>query len=369
MKIAYLANVPYPSDRAHAVQITHMCQAFSGQVDGVTLFTSSYRNFSVNEVQDKFGFDIGFNIKQLPPKNLFYKSKLSFYLREILFGWFFWLRHKNEDFDFFYSRHELVLYTLSFLVPVRKLVYESHEAKYNFVVRRLFKKKIKTVVISKGIFDFYVRQGVDGSLLLVADDGIDESFFDNIKNRKKMRDKLKLPHDKFVAMYIGGFDSWKGVDTFFQSANLLRESIQAVAIGGSDEQMKVVKDAYPKVNFLGPLPYRDLRDNQQAADVLVIPNTATISLSSQYTSPLKLFAHMASGVPIVASDIPSLSSVLSSENARLVKPDDPRALAAGICSVQDEYELWCAAAEELKEYARQYTWTERVKKIINFMNN
>ena len=368
MKVAYLANVPYPTDRAHAAQITHMCQAFSNQKADVTLFTNAYFESSQEDIVTKFGIEPKFSLEQLPPTKLFFKSKLSFYLREVLFAFYFWRRHGKDSHDVIYSRHELVLCTLSVLMPRTKLVYESHEAKYNFAVRRLFRLGLPVVVISKGIYDFYRQQNIPADQLLVADDGIDESFFESLPSRATVRNKLNLPPEEFIVMYIGGFDTYKGVDTLFEAGAKLLD-VTVVAIGGSTEQVAVIKKKYPHVRFLGKLPYRELRDNQQAANVLVIPNTATTPLSNEYTSPLKLFAHMASGVPIAASDIPSLTSVVSGDDVTLVKPDDSDALAAGISAVRQDYETKQAAARLLSIKAKRYTWTERAGRVLGFLLN
>ena len=47
-----------------------------------------------------------------------------------------------------------------------------------------------------------------------------------------------------------------------------------------------------------------------AADVGVVPNRAAPRISSHYTSPLKVFEALASGLPLVVSDLPSLRDVL-----------------------------------------------------------
>ena len=60
------------------------------------------------------------------------------------------------------------------------------------------------------------------------------------------------------------------------------------------------------------------------ADVLALPNPSS-AISREFTSPLKLFEYMASGRPIVASDLPSLREVLADgRNALLVEPATPR---------------------------------------------
>jgi len=366
MKLAYLANIRYPSDRAHAAQITHMCQAFASKQADVTLFVNSCQTAESNDVQKVFAINPNFTVRQLPPRFFFGAGKIGFFIRELLFVCSFYRGYKNESYDMLYCRNEFTLFFLSFLLPVKHMVYESHEANYNRAVRHLIAKGVPVIVISQGIYDFYISQGVSPEQLLVADDGIDESFFDQAPSQATVRNRLGLGQDDFIAMYIGGFADWKGIDTFLEAAEHSSD-VTYVAVGGSEQEVLVKKEKYPAVTFLGALPYKDLRDNQQAADVLVIPNTATTPLSSLYTSPLKLFAHMTSGVPLVASDIPSLTSVLFESDATLVKPDNAASLAKGVDLVQQESESKVAAARLLRERSRSFTWTNRSQNILTFV--
>jgi len=368
MKLAYLANIRYPSSRAHAAQITHMCQAFANAQIDVTLFVNKCEDVDSDSVQKVFGIDPKFTIQQLSPTFFFNPGKIGFFIRELLFVWSFYRTYKKHSYDVLYCRNEFTLFFLSFLLPVQRMVYESHEANYNRAVRHLIAKGVPVIVISQGIYDFYVEQGVPAQQLLIADDGIDESFFDTTPSKATMRNRLGLDQNAFIVMYIGGFADWKGVDTFFAAAGH-STGMTYVAIGGLVEEIEVKREKYSTVTFLGSLPYKDLRNNQQAADVLVIPNTAKTPLSSLYTSPLKLFAHMTSGVPIIASDIASLTSVLFEQDATLVQPDDAAALAAGVRSVQQAYESKVTAARLLRERSRSFTWTNRSASILTFLQN
>ena len=67
----------------------------------------------------------------------------------------------------------------------------------------------------------------------------------------------------------------------------------------------------------------------EQADVLVMPHTAT-PVSERYASPLKLFEYMASGKPIVASDLSAVREVLrDGENACLVQRGRSRGAGSG----------------------------------------
>ena len=366
MKIAYLANVRFPSERAHTTQIAYMCQAFSSVGTEVVLFVNKRADDDLFKIANYYGLEPSFQIKRLSHGLYSYKSKIIFYFSELFFATNFLITSKRKQFDVIYSRHEWIVWFLSLFVAPPKLVWESHEAKLNFPARRLLKKRIKIVVISEGILEDYTQFGISTEQMLIAHDGIDESFFGPLNTKDAARARLNLPLEEKLAMYIGGFDGWKGIETFFAAADLVGD-VRFVAIGGNVEQVTTFSKKYPKVLFLGQLPYADLKNNQQAADVLIIPNSGKTELSSRHTSPLKLFAHMASGVPIVASDLPSLATVTGCELVTFVPADNPEALAKGIADVFAHYDVKKALAQELKAVSLRYTWNERAKSIINFI--
>lgn len=367
MKIAYLSNVRYPSERAHTLQITEMCRAFSKHNWEVTLFVNNRGTGDSQAAAVYFKTDISFALQRLPEGLLIPGRDITYLISEYIFATAFLLTKNRKKYDVYYSRHEWIVNFLSGFIPIERLVYESHEAKWNYPARRLLKKGIKTVVISDGIRDFYIEKGIPTGQLHVAYDAIDEMFFDKVEPKTVARQRLGLPQDKKIAMYIGGFDGWKGVETFFAAAALAPE-VLFVAIGGSKENVLRYQVLYPEVRFLGQQPYAALRDNQQAADILVIPNTAKTKISALYTSPLKLFAHLTSGVPLVVSDVASLTSVTGRSDVTVSVPDSAEDLANKISLVASDYAPALKQAEELKIRSVRYTWTNRAMDIINFLN-
>jgi glycosyltransferase involved in cell wall biosynthesis len=71
---------------------------------------------------------------------------------------------------------------------------------------------------------------------------------------------------------------------------------------------------------------------------------------------------MASGVPIVSSDVPAIREVLSDDSAVFVKPDDAQALAEGIKAVLNG--AGAGKGEKTKSLAVQYSWGSRAKRIL-----
>ncbi|MBX4192191.1 glycosyltransferase [Candidatus Parcubacteria bacterium] len=76
-----------------------------------------------------------------------------------------------------------------------------------------------------------------------------------------------------------------------------------------------------------------------------------------------MFEYMASGNPIVASDLPALREILSDETAVLVKPNDSQSLADGIKQALSDN----SRAQKALLESHKYTWDAHAKKVSDFI--
>jgi len=371
MKLIYVANVRMPTEKAHGIQIMKMCEAFSNQGLEVELIIPWRFNKIKRDPFKYYKIKKNFKIKKifsldLIPLNI---PRIGFWIQSISFAklLFFYLLFKKSD--IIYSRDSFSLYLVSFLK--KSLIYESHVFPNNiFFHRRVFEKSKAIITITQKLKDLFIKKGIDKNKVLVAADGVDLEDF-NIKIAKEEAKKeLNLPLNKKIVMYIGLFDKWKGYLTLLKSSKFFEDKqIKLVMIGGTEKQVQDLKKEYPNIIFLGYLPYVNLPLNQKAADVLVIPNSGQMAISKYYTSPLKLFSHMVSRRPIVASDLPSLREVLNENNAILVEPDDPKDLAQGIKQALKNTNFSAKISLQAFQDVQKYTWMVRVKNILFFIKS
>ena len=97
--------------------------------------------------------------------------------------------------------------------------------------------------------------------------------------------------------------------------------------------------------------------------MLLLPNPRS-AISNAFTSPLKLFEYMASGRPIVASDLPSIREVLTDgQNALLAEPGNPASFVAAIRGCASSRRWRSSSPGRRASTSRLYTWERRAERL------
>ena len=102
-----------------------------------------------------------------------------------------------------------------------------------------------------------------------------------------------------------------------------------------------------KVYFLGPKPVEYLSVYVSQADILVSPRVKGTN------TPMKIYSYLHSGVPVVATDLPTHTQVLNAENSMLSEAE-PETFSQGIIKLaRDE-----ALRQRIGDFARDYAERE-----------
>jgi glycosyltransferase involved in cell wall biosynthesis len=120
--------------------------------------------------------------------------------------------------------------------------------------------------------------------------------------------------------------------------------------------------------MVGPARARAL---QQEVDVLVAPFGRQVITdsgvdTSRWMSPMKVFEYMASGRPMVTSDLPVLREVLRPEvDALMVEPEDPDALLSALERLRDDHGLGARlSASAMARAQAEFTWETRARSVL-----
>lgn len=381
MRLLYLSNQRLPTEKAYGRQISKMCLNFSRteSVD-LELIYPSRQNQIKESFLEYYGVGDGFKVNKITAPDFHLPGRLEiivFSVKSLLSAIILAKKVLSMNPDLIYSRDELPLYFLSFFR--KNLVFEAHNMQRPraFMYNRFRKRGIKIITITKALRDDFIKAGFKPDNILVAPDGVDAKLIEKEErtpsDANEARKNLGLPLDKKIIVYTGSLFKWKGVFTLADSAKLIPDVLFIIVGGDERGDEKELRDYLDSNNIrnmtvTGYIKSEEaVRNYLAAADVLVLPNTAHDKISAKYTSPLKLFAYMAARRPIVASDLPPLREVLNESNAILVKPDDAESLANGIKNALSDTSLVDKISQTAFVGVKQYTWENRAKNILNFI--
>jgi glycosyltransferase involved in cell wall biosynthesis len=106
-----------------------------------------------------------------------------------------------------------------------------------------------------------------------------------------------------------------------------------------------------------------------AADVLLIPpSRAPFEKFGNCVLPIKLYAYLAAGRPILAPEAPDTAELLEhGSNAWLVTPDDPDAAVNGLDRLLRDEALAKRLSTAAQRLSEGLTWDQRARKITSFL--
>jgi glycosyltransferase involved in cell wall biosynthesis len=143
-----------------------------------------------------------------------------------------------------------------------------------------------------------------------------------------------------LALYVGNLEHYQGVDLMLEAvAQIAKDStLHLVIIGGKERDIVNYKliaqdlDIAKYAHFLGPQPIAQLNGYLEQADILISPRI------KGGNTPMKIYSYLASGKPIVATDIESHTQVLDDSCAMLAKAE-PSEMASALQKLALDFEL------------------------------
>ena len=370
VKLLYIAPIRLPTEKAHGIQIMETCGALSCAGADVELLVTDRKTPIKDDAFDFYNIKTKFNITRLHTPDTVSYGRLGYLFYVIFFGLRAALYARRARADVVYTR-DPVTFCIFSVVGIRPLAWEVHTA-HPGVPRAILRTALGVVPITRGLAAWYGARGVPAGSLHVAPDAVDLQAFSKVDReaaRTSLRSRLGMPPGGKIALYVGSFGlyAWKGVDIAKQAAEFLPEVTWLFVGGSAKECEELTHEATPNVRTLPRAGRCEIPTLLSGADVLLLPNKSGDPASERDTSPMKLFEYMASGVPIVASDISSLREVLDENVAFLVPPNEPKALAGGVRRALAEVSEASAKAGRAQSAAASYTWDRRAENLLAFL--
>ncbi|BAU63137.1 putative glycosyl transferase, group 1 [Stanieria sp. NIES-3757] len=254
-------------------------------------------------------------------------------------------------------------------------IYESHYFQ---------SKPLETKIVNSPYFRIAVTQseltrqsliqaGVPEQKAIWLHNGFGQSFLTRQPaEAKAWRQQLLSENYQYLVVYSGALYRFKGIDLLIDVARLLPH-IQFAITGGTDSQIQDYRQLAQEkqvnnINFLGwILPRSRLVSLLQAADLLAHPHLS--GKEADFTNPVKFFQYIASGTPMVVTEIPPLLPFKSSPLvATWCPPDDPGAFAQAIGQSLRNYPYQSEGYQTNIDFASQFTWENRTTKIMSYVD-
>lgn len=312
-------------------------------------------------------------------------SYLKLFLDGFIILWTIYLLIRNRY--HFVHAHEEAIFFLVFLKPIFrfKLIYDMHSSlpqqltnfqfyESDFLIRIFKKLEDKglhdadaIITICPDLADYVnsIVRDTEKHLL------IENSIFDPVKLKRddkkagrKDQDNqpciqpVSIPEGKRLIVYAGTLEPYQGIDILIKSFKLVIKttpSAYLLIVGGSNDQVEL---------------FSKLTEEQGVDRCTMFTGRVTQSLAKHYCSlasvqmsprsngtntPLKIYEQLASGVPVVATNIYSHTQVLNNDVAFLVEPE-PVDMAKGIsAALQDGERVKRMVTNAEKLYSDNYS--------------
>ena len=172
--------------------------------------------------------------------------------------------------------------------------------------------------------------------------------------RSRVRASLGYAPDDIVVISVGRLTFGKGFDILIRAfRDVVRTSPDAklLIVGGGDDHDRLIQvvnasEGERYVQLIGSRT--DVGRLMAAADVFVLP-------SLWEGLPMVLLEAMGAGLPVIATDVGDVSTVIRDGAGILVKAGDEEKLATALGEVVGKPELRAALSDRGKQAARKYT--------------
>ncbi|NUQ00268.1 MAG: glycosyltransferase [Armatimonadetes bacterium] len=391
MRLHYLSYQRLPTSRAHGYQIAKMCTAFAQAGAEVTLVHPRYHEIPDGPPEalgQFYGVPAG-TFAQHPVPSFASRWRLSHASTPVFWATVLSTGRQHNRYLSAHAREGDIVFTRDFrnlrkLARLRdqlgfRLVVELHNLPQRGAAARAAELAAAdlTVPISAALKAAWVAQGMPAERALVEHDAFDTAEFAAAPTRAEARRELGLPQEQFIIGFLGTFSFVAGdkgtgalIDAFARLKDLPTASLHLV---GSRDPAQEAAPLQERAAALGiPAERLGIHGRVDRAGVIrwlaafdVCANALPDTAHSRRASPLKVFEYMAAERPIVVTNLDGTAEVLTDEqNALLVPPGDITALAGALRRLHDDPELARRLATQARQDVEQYTWDQRVARIL-----
>jgi len=365
MEVMYIANTTIPSRSADSIHIIKMCEAFkkSGLKIVLVIPMDLKSMCSKIDIFNFYGINKMFKIKKI--LTLPGRGVAVFYLLAMCYSIF-----KRPDIVYTRRVEAAVLAWISH----KKFILEIHDCLIDKLDKFLFKRIadskyfLKLILISNNLKIKFTKYGFNDKKIKVLPDAVDINIFIN---------KEKPLHKRIRIGYGGHLFNGRGIEIIEALAASMND-LDFCLWGGTEDLINYWKNRTKKIKniyFKGFVKNTILAKELSSCNILVMPYQKEVAVfgnkgnTVEWMSPMKMFEYMATGRPIVASNLPVIREILRNDyNAILVTCDDVKEWELAIKRLVNNPDFAKIIGSNARsDVVKKYTWDIRAKEILEIL--
>jgi glycosyltransferase involved in cell wall biosynthesis len=184
------------------------------------------------------------------------------------------------------------------------------------------------------------RHRFDARKIISIPTGVDTAMFSRGSTKGALREAYGIPRNAPLVGIVAVLRSWKGHEDFLDAARLVLKDVPGArfVIVGDGPRAPNIRDYIERLGLAAAVTMTGHRSD--VASVLADLDVFVLSSFGHEGVPQAVLQAMAMEVPVVATNVGSVSEVVrDGETGLLAPPLNPEALAAGIVSVLQRADL------------------------------
>lgn len=216
------------------------------------------------------------------------------------------------------------------------------------MIKFVLKKADYVLVVNQTLKDKVLELSINPEKVYITPNAVDVEKFNPTK--MELPSDVNISHDKPVLLFVGNLVFQKGVKYLLEAKKLMKNDAELVIVGDGplrpELEMKVRDEKIQDVVFTGAR--RDVDNIMPSVNVFVLP-----SISEGF--PITILEAMASGLPVVATNVGGISEVMNEQVGIMVNPSSPTELAGALDKIMENKTLRNDMSVVAREQALKYS--------------
>lgn len=197
--------------------------------------------------------------------------------------------------------------------------------------------------------------------------------FEFLGKIQKNHSLLPVPQDAKIILYQGSVNVDRGLEEAIAAMKFVKTNVRLVIVGNGDvwmklKQLSVQEKVTGKVIFTGEIPFQDLFQYTQLADI-GLSIEKDVSINYHYCLPNKFLDYIQARVPVLISPLPEMQAIVEKYAiGEIIENHDPETLAGKFDSMLSDEDKLLFYKSNLEKAAADLCWEKEEQILVNIFS-